>query len=194
MSKVLGLLVGSLFLVCPVQAYAQDVLKDGSLRSGSLSFDGRATMGDFTGSTSTVTGQMTGGAGLGDVRGWVESPVNTLKTGNGRRDRDLNKSMESDKFPTMRFDLTGVTPGVSRGDTTAVTLAGSFTIHGVTREVSIPGTVIAQPDAIRLISVFPMNLTDYQIGGLSKMLGLLKMHPDIVVHVDLVFAQGSGEP
>jgi CheY-like chemotaxis protein len=30
-------------------------------------------------------------------------------TGNAHRDRDLNKSMETGKFPTMRFDLHGVT-------------------------------------------------------------------------------------
>ena len=32
-----------------------------------------------------------------------------------------------------------------------------------------------------------MNLKDYSIGGLSKFLGVLKMNPDIVVHVDLTF-------
>ena len=168
---------------------AQSTVADGRLTQGVLGFDGRATMGDFTGTTSTMSGQMTGGSDLSLVRGWVEAPVNTLKTGNGRRDRDLNKSMESDKFPTMRFDLRQVTPGVSRGDTTAVTLGGSFMIHGVTREVTMPATVISQGGSIRLRSSFPMNLNDYQIGGLSKMLGLLKMHPDIVVHVDILFEQ-----
>ena len=42
---------------------------------------------------------MTGGPTLADVRGFVEAPVNTLVTGNGKRDKDLNKSMESDKYP-----------------------------------------------------------------------------------------------
>jgi hypothetical protein len=32
-----------------------------------------------------------------------------------------------------------------------------------------------------------VNLTDYQIGGLSKMLGVLKMDEHIVVHVDVRF-------
>jgi len=173
----------------PRVGWAQAGFHDGQLRKGVLSFDGNATVGDFVGTTSTVTGQMTGGPDISAVRGWVESQVNTLKTGNGRRDRDLNKSMESDKFPTMRFDLTGVTPGVSRGDSTAVTLSGRFTIHGVTRDATMPGTVITLPGGLRLKSTFPLNLTDYQIGGLSKMLGILKMHPDIVVHVDLEFAQ-----
>ena len=86
------------------------------LASGTLSFDGHATVGDFTGTTTTVTGEMTGGESLAAVRGWVESPVKTLDTGDGKRDKDLNKSMESNKHPTMRFELAGVTPeGVRAG-------------------------------------------------------------------------------
>jgi polyisoprenoid-binding protein YceI len=184
----LGMLAG-VMAGLPVSGQAQRVLLDGQLTQGMLSFDGSATTGDFTGTTTTMTGQMTGGNELGAVRGWVEAPVNTLKTGNGRRDRDLNKSMETDKFPAMRFDLSSVTPGVSRGDTTAVTLGGTLTIHGIRREVTMPATVVYQPAAIHLRSTFPLNLTDYQIGGLSKMLGILKMDPDIVVHVDLLFSQ-----
>ena len=188
MRAVSCILVGALILGLPAPALAQRAVVDGQLRQGVLSFDGNATVGDFTGTTSTVTGQVTGGD-LSAVGGWVEAPVNTLKTGNGRRDRDLNKSMESDKFPTMRFDLSRVTPAVTRGDSIAVTLGGTFTIHGVTREVTMPATVVFQPGAVQLRSTFPLNLTDYEIGGLSKMLGILKMHPDIVVHVDLLFNQ-----
>ncbi len=173
-------------------ALAQSPLAPGVVRSGTLSFDGKATVGDFVGTTSTVSGVMTGGEDLSLVRGWVEAPVNTLKTGNGRRDRDLNKSMESAQYPTLRFELTGVAPQVVRGDTTAVTLLGSFKIHGVTRQVTLPATLIRQAGGLRLRSDFPLNLVDYEIGGLSKMLGMLKMHPDIVVHVDLLF--GSNNP
>lgn len=32
-----------------------------------------------------------------------------------------------------------------------------------------------------------LNLKDYDIGGLTKMLGMLKMHEEIVIHVDLMF-------
>src|SRR5687768_503542 len=85
-------------------------IPDGRVKAGTLSFDAYASVGDFTGTTSAVSGEMTGGPDLGAVRGWVEAPVKTLKTGNGKRDRDLNKSMESDKYPTIKFDLTGVTP------------------------------------------------------------------------------------
>jgi polyisoprenoid-binding protein YceI len=188
------LLLLGLVLGVPEAGLGQRPLVSGELRHGTLSFDGSATMGDFTGTTATVSGRMTASGDIGTVRGWVEAPVNTLRTGNGRRDRDLNKSMESDRFPAMRFDLTGVTPGVAAGDSLAVTLGGTFTIHGVRRDVTVPATVVFRSGAVELRSVFPLNLNDYQIGGLSKMLGLLKMHPDIVVRVDLLFSQESGGP
>ena len=71
----------------------------GTVREGRLSFSGRATTGAFTGTTTTVRGEMNGGRSLAEVRGWVEAPVSTLLTGNGHRDKDLNKSMESDAIP-----------------------------------------------------------------------------------------------
>jgi polyisoprenoid-binding protein YceI len=158
------------------------------LVSGTLSFDGHATVGDFTGTTTTLTGEMTGGESLAAVRGWVESPVKTLDTGNGKRDRDLNKSMESSKHPTMRFDLTGVTVDVARADTAGVQLHGKLTLHGVTRDVTLPGRVWQDDTALRVRSDFPLDLGDYEIGGLSKMLGVLRMSEGIEVHLDLTFA------
>ncbi|MGH7701901.1 MAG: YceI family protein [Gemmatimonadales bacterium] len=170
----------------PVTAVAQRVVADGTIREGALSFDGHASLGDFTGTTTTVGGELSGGE-LEAVRGWVEAPVQTLTTDNARRDRDLNKSMESDKYPSLRFDLDGVTPGTDWGDSVEVSLDGRFLIHGVTREVTLPATVTFGPDGVHLRSDFPLNLKDYQIGGLTKLLGVLKMYPDIRVHVSLVF-------
>src|SRR5262249_17300522 len=91
-------------------AYTPRPVPSAAVSGGSLSFDGRATAGDFIGTKAAVHGEMTGGENLSDVRGWVEAPVNTLVTGNEKRDRDLNKSMESDKYPTIRFELDDVTP------------------------------------------------------------------------------------
>jgi polyisoprenoid-binding protein YceI len=166
---------------------AQHRVAPSTVATGTLSFDGKATTGDFTGTTAAVTGEMTGGASVAEVTGFVEAPVATLVTGNGRRDRDLNKSMESAKFPTIRFDLTSVAPGAEAADSGQVTLVGEFTIHGVKRPASIPATVRWQADTVQVVATAPMNLKDYSIGGLSKFLGVLKMNPDIVVHVDLTF-------
>ncbi len=166
---------------------AQRPVAAGKVSRGSLSFDGRATTGDFVGTTATVSGEMSAGASIAEVKGFVEAPVTTLLTGNGRRDRDLNKSMESDKFPTIKFELAEVEPGVEAGDSTAATLKGQLVIHGVTRPASIPAIVHFEPAGVRVTASFPLNLKDYAIGGLSKFLGVLKMNPDITVHVDVSF-------
>lgn len=165
----------------------------GRVDSGTLSFDGHATVGDFVGTTKAVSGEMTGGADINAVRGWVEAPVQTLTTGDGKRDKDLNKSMESSKYPNIRFELSGVTPRGGTPDSVAVMLQGALVIHGVTRKVDLPGTVQFEGPRARVRSDFPLRLKDYRIGGLSKMLGLLKMYDDIEVHVDLVFDLERGK-
>jgi polyisoprenoid-binding protein YceI len=173
------------------QTLADRTIRDGTVLQGTLSFDARASAGNFTGTTTSVTGEMKGGK-LNDVHGWVEAPVRMLTTGNQRRDRDLNKSMESEKYPVIRFELLRVAAPGSPGDSVDVILHGRFIIHGVTREATIPATLVFHGEDIRVLGETPMNLKDYKIGGLSKALGMLKMHEKIVVHLDLTF--GTMEP
>ena len=61
----------------------------------------------------------------------------------------------------------------------------------MTRDVSVSADVTLGPDGVRVRGTTPLNLKDYKIGGLTKMLGMLKMHEEIVVHVDLVFAPAA---
>jgi polyisoprenoid-binding protein YceI len=157
------------------------------LQSGELSFSAHATVGDFTGSTTTMSGAITGE--LSNAGGWVEAPVATLVTHNDHRDRDLRASMEVEKFPTMRFALaptaTELSP-VSRGAIKAM-LRGQLTIHGVTHDVELPAVLERNADTIHVTAIFPLDLADYQIGGLTKMLGMLRMDRHIQVNVDLRF-------
>jgi len=169
-------------------AYTSRAVPSAVLAEGSLSFEGRATVGDFTGTTRAVRGEMTAGNDLAEVRGWVEAPVTTLATGNEKRDKDLNKSMESGRYPTIRFELSGVAPKSQQGDTVLVDLQGRFRIHGVQREVTIPAIVVVEAGAIRVFGTTPMNLKDYGIGGLSKAWGMLRMYERIMVQFDLTFA------
>jgi hypothetical protein len=48
-------------------AYSQSPapIPRGVVKAGTLSFDGHATVGDFVGTTTTVSGEMTGGDSLG---------------------------------------------------------------------------------------------------------------------------------
>ena len=167
-------------------------IPDAPLKRGTLSFDGRATLGDFVGQTDSVRGGMNGGPNLWAVTGWVAANVTSLRTGNGKRDKDMRKSLEAEAYPTMRFDLKAVHPVRERNphtDSTEVTLRGTLTLHGRTREVELPARVWHGLDGWRVRTDFPVNLKDYEIGGLSKLLGVLKMNEHITVHVDVTFGR-----
>lgn len=165
---------------------AQRPWPSAEVRKATLSFDGKSSLGDFTGTTSDVRGRMIGGQTLSDVRGWMEAPVRTLVTGNDRRDRDLVKTMEADIYPNIRFELSGVQVEWERGDSSGVLLNGNFVIHGVTRTERVKATVVRAGDGIHLAASVPMNLHDYKIDKLTRFL-ILKMNPDIVVHIELLF-------
>lgn len=181
-------MVALTLLTGAAQMIQAQAIPDGTVSSGTLSFDARATLGDFTGTTDSVEGMLQGAPELGGVRGWVQSRVATLSSDNDKRDRDLRKSMETDKYPLMRFELEKVEPATRTADSMAVTLSGPLTLHGVTHQVSIPGNVVFAPGSIRVRGEFPVNVKDYEVGGLSKLLGLLAMDEEIVVHVDVTFA------
>ena len=175
----------------PQAAHAQRTVHDASVVSGTLSFDGHSTVGDFVGTTTAVTGKSTGGT-LTMVHGWVEAPVDSLRTNNDHRDRDMRSAMESDKYPVIRFDLAQVSDvAPAQGDSLQATLHGTLVIHGVTKEVALPATLVFSGDSVRVTSSFPLNLNDYQVKHLSRMLGMLKMHPDIQVHVNLAFDRAA---
>lgn len=181
---------------------AQRPVADAALRSGTLSFHGHATVGDFVGTTSSVTGVIVASSDYGATTGWVEAPVATLVTGNDRRDRDLRASMAVERFPTMRFALSGVTvvtsASLGAAESTAVLLHGTLVIHGVARRVELPATIVREGDTTRVTTTFPLDLREYEIGGLTKMFGMLRMQPGIDVRVDLRFVDGrpvlSGAP
>jgi polyisoprenoid-binding protein YceI len=169
---------------------AAQAVPDMPLTSGKLSFDANATLGAFTGVTTTVAGKLLGAATLAGVHGWVEAPSKSLNTGNDHRDRDMAGSLEIEKYPVIRFDLDSVAAGEARGDSIAVILKGRFTLHGQARAADVPGYVWLTPASARFHGAIVINVKDYGVGGLSKMLGLLKMNERITVRMDVKF----GEP
>lgn len=177
----------SALLLITAPALAQGV-PDGRLVRGTLSFDARATLGDFTGTTDSVRGALHGAPVLGQVRGWVEAPAASLVTGNDHRDRDLRKSMETDKYPAMRFELDSVMPERRLTDSMEAVLVGGLTLHGVTHPVRIPGVLTFTADSVAYRGGIRINVKDYGVGGLSRLLGMFSMNKEIDVHIDVTFA------
>ncbi len=167
---------------------AQDVASAAVLREGTLLFVAHATIGDFTGSTAQVSGAASVAQGMGVSHGWVEAPVGTLRTGNSRRDRDMRSVIEADKYPTVRFDATSVSSHTPFGpDGTPAVLHGTFSLHGVTRPVDVPVTVSRIADSVRVVGAFPLDVTAHGVGGLRRMLGMLRVNEVVDVRLTLLF-------
>ncbi|HKS07315.1 MAG TPA: YceI family protein [Gemmatimonadaceae bacterium] len=180
-------LIAAAARVGSAQAAASSAIPPGQLQSAELWFDAKATLGAFRGITKTARGEMSGGASLAVVRGFVEYDATTMTTNNGMRDRDMRKTLEVEKFKTIRFDLDSVSVGSETADSTKVELVGRMLIHGVTKQIRVPATVRRAADHIRVTGAFPVVLPQYGVTKLTRMLGTLRMNELIQVGLDVTF-------
>jgi polyisoprenoid-binding protein YceI len=181
-------LAAALLLALAAPAAAGQTLARLPLARGAIDFRVRVQMApDFTGHVAVDSAAFTGDS-LAGVRGIVVLRVDSMKTGIGLRDHHLRDAMETKKFPEIRFELLGVTPaGAARGDTIPVTYAGRMTIHGVTRDDTIPGTAIVGRDSIAIAAAFPLDMRDYGIKPPTRLL-VIRVEPVVGITVRLTFA------
>jgi polyisoprenoid-binding protein YceI len=175
----------------PACAIAQGPTERFELTSGTLSFVGHATVGRFTGTTDRLSGHV-----LGDVpcsRGLIEAPVTGLSTGNRLRDRDMYEALGAAAHPTLRFELDSVAVIGREGDTVAVRLHGRLTVRGVTRATTLSGIRRRMNDTLHVRAVFPLDLTDFGVRGLTRFLGVLRVQPQVTVLADLLFVRSTSQ-
>ena len=96
--------------------------------------------------------------------------------------------MESDKFPKADFkgkiaNLSDV--NFTKDGTYNAKVSGKLTIHGVTNDVSVPGTVIVQGGAARLKAKFSVKLQDYKIDIPSVVADKIGKEASITLESDL---------
>ena len=121
---------------------------------------------EATGRTNNVTATMTiAGTTVKDVT--VTADLRDLKSDNSFRDgRIRSEGLESDKFPQAKFVLT--TPitlpaAPTAGDTIKVDATGDFTLHGVTRKVTIPLQGRWDGKQVQVVGSLPVAFADYGI-------------------------------
>ncbi len=128
--------------------------------SGHAEFTSSVPLHEFTGESDHLTGLIDFEVNLVDFYLDLE----TLKTGNGRRDRDMYRTLNVEEHPFAEF--TGSFD--SSFDTTSrepqsVSVIGEFTIHGVTRERTFEGTLQKVDEGLQLEATWTLNITDYDI-------------------------------
>jgi len=65
------------------------------------------------------------------------------------------------KYPQATFESTEIKPGGDKGATHTVT--GNLQMHGVTKSITFPATIVVSPGAVTLDSTFSINRKDFGI-------------------------------
>lgn len=127
---------------------------------GHAEFDSSVPLHSFTGESDYLVGKIN----LDDSVVDFYLDVTTLKTGIGKRDKDMLETLEAEKYPFAEFYGKLTTPFDPEKETPQkVTVEGEFTIHGVSRERSIEGTLEPTSEGLHLNSSWTINIEDYDI-------------------------------
>ena len=141
----------------------------------------KATVDSFVGKLADFTPTILTEAETGKVTtAKVTFHFNDVKTGNEKRDREMHVWQQTDKFPEGDFAL-GAIEAASDGKLTA---RGALSLHGVTKELAFPVTVIRQGT---LITVDGEAVVDTRLYGLPviRKFALLKVDPLVTVRFHL---------
>jgi len=113
---------------------------------------------------------------------YVEVDTERLRSGNGLVDGELQRRLDSRKFPRIRGELTGSVPGNGAGTSR---LTGQLTLHGVTRSLEVEVTVRKlDPRTLEIEGGRAIDMRDFGLPPPSFL--MFKMQPDVQVRARLV--------
>jgi polyisoprenoid-binding protein YceI len=111
----------------------------------------------------------------------------SLKSPKDGIDKNMHKALKAEAHPDIVFQLHAL-EGV--GDTLRV--AGTLTIAGVRREITLPVQAQRGGDRLTVSGATDILMTDYGITPPKAMLGMLKTDPKVVVRFEVVLTANEG--
>lgn len=144
------------------------------------------------GRTAGVTGDLT----IQDNRATaatITADMTKLRSQESARDGQLrNQGIEYSRFPTSEFKLssTDIPDGVEDGETASVTLNGSLTLHGVTKDISMPAEVTLKDGVLVVVGEVEVQFEDYAIQKPSAA-RVVSMEDKGVIEVQLFFTKAA---
>lgn len=113
--------------------------------------------------------------------------MSSLDTRVALRNREMRELyLETSKFPTATFKSVSVTAPESIGDNqpTEIKVTGDFTLHGVTKRMTIPVRVVLIPDGrIHATSMFSVKLPEFGIHVPKNI--LVTVNDEVPVRLDV---------
>ncbi len=170
-----------------------DVKRDAK---NSVKFTSSTTVLDFDGVTDKIDGYIYWEGDKifsGKNELYFEVDLNTVKTGIGKRDRDMREDvLETDKWPKTYFKGTIVSASKTDSSNSYDIIAkGKMFIHGVEKEMKIPAVIKLQNGTMNVQTRFSVFLKDYNIKAPS-LLAFIKVAEEIRLSLNF-YLQKSAE-
>jgi polyisoprenoid-binding protein YceI len=145
--------------VCVSPAFAQKFMT----RIGRITFFSATPLENIEAFNNEAAAVLDGGTG--DVA--FQVPIKSFKFEKELMQEHFNENyMESDKYPKSEFKGKIAAPSAvnyAKDGTYNVKVSGKLTIHGVTKEVAVPGTILVKDGAVTLNAKFMVKPADYGI-------------------------------
>ena len=162
------LAVALLVLASPARAELF-VVNPGS-KDNLVKFESHAPMESFDGKTREVVGSLEFDPDqLSDsVTVRIEVDLTSLDTGIGLRNKHMRQNhLETDEYPKAVFaggTILESSASALEAEPVTLKLAGTFELHGVTREVTVDVEIARNEDgSVHVVSRFEVKLSDYEI-------------------------------
>lgn len=111
--------------------------------------------------------------------GYIEADVDSLKSGKKLEDKALQKQVEANKYPTIRYEVRGVDGGPD-----AFKITGAFTFHGITQEFVEECTAKIDGNMLRVEAEHTFDIQDFGVKPFKIL--MLKVHPEVKLVLHLV--------
>jgi polyisoprenoid-binding protein YceI len=110
--------------------------------------------------------------------------LNSLDTGIGKRDRDMRNVLGADKWPKaiLKGKIVEHEPIDSVVNAYRVRVKGKISLHGVEREIDLPGRIVVEEGRSRISAEFGLKLADFDIEAPS-LAAFIKVSQDIRIAV-----------
>jgi len=114
-----------------------------------------------------------------DTKGWLEADVDQLLTGNKLEDMALRKQIDAKKYPTVRYEVTGVDGGPD-----SYKITGTFEFHGQRQEFTESARATMNGDKLSVEAEHTFDIQDFGVKPFKVL--TMKIYPDVNLKVHLI--------
>ncbi|MDX1618666.1 MAG: YceI family protein [Balneolaceae bacterium] len=146
--------------------------------SGHVEFHSEVPLHSFTGTSEHLVGLID----LGDSTVDFYIDLTTLDTGIDKRDKDMRNTLDTDQYPFAEFFGKLVSDFDRQVDTPQpATVRGKFTLHGISREIEVNGTLQNTSGGLEVHAEWTVNIEDYDIKPPGILFYRVDKNQDVII-------------